>query len=77
MNETMMVNVHDQREIQQKGFNALHNALGVVGTVYFLRQFYNGRGNYTEERKELLANVTEENFEHDLALLRSSGVNKA
>jgi hypothetical protein len=46
--------------------------LGTVGTVYFLRQFEQGWGNYTEERQELLKTVTEEDFERDLALLRSN-----
>jgi len=44
--------------IRQQGFNALLRELGSAGTVLFIRQFENGYGNYTEEREELLKDVT-------------------
>ena len=48
--------------IRQDGFRALTKELGATGTVLFIRQFENGYGNYTEEREELLKNVTIEDI---------------
>ena len=44
--------------IRQNGFKALTKELGATGTVMFIRQFENGYGNYTEERDEILKDVT-------------------
>ena len=44
--------------IRQAGFKALTKELGATGTVLFIRQFENGYGNYTEERGEMLKDVT-------------------
>ena len=48
----------DLSVIRQAGFRALTKELGATGTVLFIRQFESGYGNYTEERKELLKDVT-------------------
>jgi len=37
--------------IREKGLEVLKKELGPVGTVYFVRQFSSGSGNYTEERR--------------------------
>jgi hypothetical protein len=58
--------------MHSKGMEALNEALGTVGTIYFLRQFSGGSGNWTEERKSILADVTEADFENDLAALRKN-----
>ena len=68
----MTVNYHNPIEVREIGLDALRDALGTVGTVYFLRQFAQGWGDYTKERKELLSAVTEEDFERDLTLLRNN-----
>ena len=44
--------------IRQAGFKALTKELGATGTVLFIRQFENGYGNYTEERDDMLKDVT-------------------
>ena len=44
--------------IRERGFNALTKELGPSGMAIFIRQFDNGSGNYTEERDELLKDVT-------------------
>ena len=44
--------------IRQTGFRALTRALGATGTVLFIRQFENGTGNYTEERNDILKDIT-------------------
>ena len=51
----MTYNIH---EIREKGFNALTKGLGSFGMAIFIRQFENGNGNYTEERDELLKDLT-------------------
>jgi hypothetical protein len=40
--------------MRKAGMDALQKELGTVGTVYFLRQFEVGTGNYTEDREQLL-----------------------
>ena len=40
--------------IRSEGYRALTSVLGVAGAVVFLRQFENGRGNYTEDRRALV-----------------------
>ena len=44
--------------IRERGFSALTKELGPSGMAIFMRQFDNGSGNYTEEREELLEDVT-------------------
>jgi hypothetical protein len=44
--------------IRERGFDALVRELGPSGMAQFLRQFDNGSGNYTEEREELLKDIT-------------------
>ena len=48
----------DLSTIREKGFNALTKELGPSGMAIFIRQFEGGSGNYTEEREELLKNLT-------------------
>jgi hypothetical protein len=72
IHNTAEINYRDSVEIRERGLKALSNTLGTVGTVYFLRQFSNGSGNWTEERKTVLANVSEADFEKDLENLRKS-----
>ena len=71
MPETMTFDVHDTRFIREKGMDALMRELGSIGTVYFLRQFYSGKGNWTAERKAELAGLTIEDIEKDIAQLRA------
>ena len=47
-----------QNEIRKKGLEALAEALGPVGMIRFLQQFDVGKGNYTEERKKWLDDLT-------------------
>jgi hypothetical protein len=49
-----------QREIIQKGYQALVDALGTVNTIRFIQHFSPGQGNYTEERHQWLDNLTPE-----------------
>ena len=40
--------------IRNEGYRALTRELGAAGAVVFLRQFENGSGNYTEERRTMM-----------------------
>lgn len=44
--------------VRKAGMSALKKELGTVGTMYFLRQFNTGQGDYTAEREDLLADIT-------------------
>jgi hypothetical protein len=72
MNNSSAINYRNPAEIRAKGFEALSNALGTIGTIYFLRQFSGGSGNWTEDRKSILGNITEQDFEEELAALRKT-----
>ena len=43
-----------QNEILTKGYQALTDALGVVGMVRFIQHFNAGKGDYTKERHRWL-----------------------
>ncbi|MDR0843452.1 MAG: hypothetical protein LBP68_08550 [Acidobacteriota bacterium] len=45
---------------------ALTRELGPIGMAYFIRQFAPGYGDYTVEREELLADVTNETLKKEL-----------
>lgn len=51
-----------QREVIQKGYAALVQALGPVDAIRFIQHFSPGKGNYTEERYQWLDQVTAEEF---------------
>ena len=40
--------------IRNEGYRVLAKELGTAGAVVFLRQFENGSGNYTDERRTIL-----------------------
>ena len=40
--------------IRNKGYRALMRELGAAGAAVFLRQFDNGSGNYTEDRRTMM-----------------------
>jgi hypothetical protein len=43
-------------ELRTAGCKALADALGPLGMARFLRQFEQGNGDYTRERKKLIGN---------------------
>jgi hypothetical protein len=45
-------------EIRREGWKALTERLGVAGAIRFLLQYDPGRGDYTQERHELFADLT-------------------
>ena len=49
-----------QSEIVDRGYQALVEALGVVGAIRFVQHFSQGSGNYTEDRHQWLGQQTVE-----------------
>ena len=45
-------------ELKIDGWKALIDSLGLAEATRFLLQYQKGTGNYTNERKELLKNIT-------------------
>jgi len=58
---------NDLSVIRERGFNALTKELGPYGMAIFMRQFDNGSGNYTEERDELLKDLTVDDIVANIA----------
>ncbi len=54
----MITDVKPLAEITTQAIRVLCNEIGVVNTVRFINQFSAGYGNYTEERKCLLGDIT-------------------
>jgi hypothetical protein len=54
----MTVEVKPLAEVTQEAIRVLIQELGPVDTVRFVNQFTVGYGNYTEERRQLLAGMT-------------------
>ncbi len=45
-------------EVTYDALNVLVNKIGAIDTLRFIEQFYLGWGNYTEERQELLKDIS-------------------
>jgi hypothetical protein len=45
-------------ELRREGWAALTERLGISGAMRFLMQYDSGHGDYTEERRTLLADLT-------------------
>ena len=62
----MAVTVRDIERIRQEGLQALREKLGTVGMIKFIQLYSDGKGDYTQEREEILKDVTIEDFEEFL-----------
>jgi len=54
----MIANTLPLAEITREALQVLYREIGVVNTIRFVNQFTTGYGDYTEERKILLADMT-------------------
>ena len=54
----MILQTKPLAEITHDAFRALSREIGIVNTIRFLNQFTTGHGNYTQERKEIFADLT-------------------
>ncbi len=59
----MAVTVNDLEKIRQEGLKALREKLGPVGMIKFIQMYSDGEGNYTEERREKLKDLKEEDLQ--------------
>lgn len=59
----MAVTVRELEKIRREGLKALKEKLGIEGMIKFIQIYSDGKGNYTEEREELLKDITIEDFE--------------
>lgn len=58
MNSNMTIDYRNPSAVRKIGMAALNKELGPVGTVYFMRQFDRGEGDYTAERDKLLEDIS-------------------
>jgi hypothetical protein len=68
----MNLNVNPMFEVNKKATHILFKQMGVVDTIRFLNQFSLGSGNYTEERKQWLDNLTIEDIVSDIKAQRNN-----
>jgi hypothetical protein len=54
----MAVELKPLRAVTQQAIEVLSRELGVADTLRFLNQFTPGYGNYTEERRDLFADMS-------------------
>ena len=62
MTSNVAIDLNNPSLIRQKGIEALTDALGPLGMIKFIQQFGGGKGDYTNERKALLAGITMDDF---------------
>ena len=62
-------------ELRQKGYQVLVSQLGQADAIRFLQQVGWGRGDYTQERREVLNSVSRQEFWQDLHRMRGRKVN--
>jgi len=65
----LAIDYNSPAAVRKAGIDALTKELGPIGMALFLHQYDNGYGDYTEERDELLKNITIEDIEHELAIM--------
>lgn len=58
----MAVTVKELEKIRKDGLKALKDTLGVEGMIKFIQMYSDGKGNYVEERRELLKNIKKEDL---------------
>ncbi len=54
----MTVGVKPLAEITHEALSVLYKYLGIANTMRFISQFTTGYGNYTEERREIYADMS-------------------
>jgi hypothetical protein len=62
----MMITAIPLNEINQQATQVLYREVGIVNTVRFFNQFTIGYGNYTEERRILVENLTRDEMMVDI-----------
>ena len=65
-----VIDYNDPVAIRKIGLEVLTKELGPLGMVMFMRQYDKGYGNYTEERDDLLKDMTIEDIERELEAMQ-------
>lgn len=68
----MTVEVKPLVEITHDALSLLCKQLGLVNTIRFINQFTTGYGNYTEERREIFADMKLEEIIAEIEKQRAS-----
>ena len=58
----MAVTVRELEKIRRDGLKALKDKLGVEGMIKFIQMYSDGKGDYAEERREILKNLNKEDL---------------
>lgn len=61
-------------EITQNAIKVLYREIGIVNTFRFINQFTTGHGNYTEDREQLLGNLSLEEIVSEIKQTRKQTV---
>lgn len=67
----MTIKMLDTPELNRRAFAILSRELGVADTLRFFTQLGVGQGNYTEERRQLFAGLTMEEYRATVAHQKS------
>ena len=62
----MAVTTRELEKIRKDGLKALKDKLGIEGMIKFIQLYSDGKGNYTEERREILENLDKEELKNYL-----------
>ena len=60
-------------ELRKRGFEALVRELGAANALRFLHLYAPGKGDYTRDRDQWLSELTIEQIEDEIRLLRARG----
>ena len=66
----MTLEIKPLAEITHEAFSLLCKHIAVANTMRFVNQYTTGHGNYTEERKELFAQMSLEDIVAEIKQLR-------
>lgn len=59
----MAVTVRELEKIRREGLKALKEKLGVDGMIKFIQMYSDGKGDYTEERREKISNLNKKELQ--------------
>ena len=64
------IDYNDPVAIRKIGIEVLAKELGPLGMALFMRQYDRGYGNYTDERDDLLKDITASDIERELEAMQ-------
>ncbi len=71
-----MIEMRPLAEVTHLAFKALYKEIGIVNTVRFINQFTTGYGDYTQEREQLFAAMTLDDWASEIKRKRSATPNR-